>query len=338
MNGTVIITGANGSLALGFVESFLASYPEHTLIATVRNPSPETDQNTAKLVELIAKYPKANAKVEGLDLGSLAVVRSLADNLAARISSKELPPISAIVCNAFTWSLESGQKFTSDGFEATFQVSHLAHYLLVLKLLDRMDRISGRVVMLGSITHYPERPNPLCSLRPGIPDNIEELIKPTPDPLALIHDRGFQRYGTAKLANVLFTEDLNTRLKRDPNLSNITALAMDPGGLLASRAQSGQKASVQRLFSVLNFLMPVLKYVTTVFRTNEDSGRDLVAVSLDPAFHEKRGYYIGQKAAMPSEVSGNVDLQKRLWDACWEWTGLTPDETALQNAAPGPVS
>lgn len=213
MNGTVIITGANGSLALGFVESFLASYPQHTLIATVRNPSPETDQNTAKLVELIAKYPTANAKVEGLDLGSLVTVRSFADNLVARISSKELPPISAIVCNAFTWSLETGQKFTSDGFEATFQVSHLAHYLLVLKLLDRMDPTSGRVVMLGSITHYPERPNPLSSLRPGIPDNIDELIKPTADPPALVHDRGFQRNGTAKLANVLFTEDLNTRLK-----------------------------------------------------------------------------------------------------------------------------
>jgi NAD(P)-dependent dehydrogenase (short-subunit alcohol dehydrogenase family) len=214
MNGTVIITGANGSLALGFVESFLTSYPEHTLIATVRNPSPETDSNTAKLVQLIAKYPQANAKVEGLDLGSLAAVRSFADNLAARISSEELPPISAIICNAFTWSLETGQKFTSDGLEATFQVSHLSHYLLILKLLGSMDRTSGRVVMLGSAVHYPEKANPLSSLRPGIPQNVEELINPTPDPPALVHDRGFQRYGTAKLANVIFTEDLNRRLQK----------------------------------------------------------------------------------------------------------------------------
>lgn len=214
MNGTVIITGANGSLALGFVESFLALYPQHTLIATVRNPSPERDPNTARLLELIAKYPEANARVEGLDLGSLETVRSFAENISARISSRELPLISAIVCNAFTWSLETGQKFTSDGFEATFQVTHLAHYLLIMKLLGRMDPASGRVIMLGSTAHYPEKLNPLSSLRAGIPDDIEELIKPTPDPPALVHDRGFQRYGTAKLANVIFTEDLNMRLTK----------------------------------------------------------------------------------------------------------------------------
>lgn len=68
--------------------------------------------------------------------------------------------------------------------------------------------------MLGSITHYPEKPNPLSSLRAGIPENIEELVKPSPDPLSLVHDRGFQRYGTAKLANVIFAEDLNRRLQK----------------------------------------------------------------------------------------------------------------------------
>ncbi|KAL4805149.1 hypothetical protein BDV18DRAFT_161547 [Aspergillus unguis] len=249
MPGTVLITGANGSLALGFAESFLELYPEYTLVATVRNPSPDKDPNTAKLARLVSRYPLAKVHIEALDLGNLAGVHSFADNLSERISSGMLPPISAIVCNAMTWSLESGQKFTSDGYEATFQVAHLAHYLLVLKLLANMDKEAGRIVMLGSATHYPEKKNPLSSLRPGIPDakNIEELVHPTPDPEGLAHDRGFQRYGTSKLANVIFAEDLNGRLKQHPDLCNITATAMDPGGLLESRGQTGQKASVQRM-------------------------------------------------------------------------------------------
>lgn len=214
MGGTVVITGANGSLALGFVESFLSEYSEHALVATVRNPSPEKDPNTAKLLSLVTKYPKANFHLEALDLGNLANVRSFAEKLSTRIASKELPRITAIVCNACTWSLESGQKFTLDNYEATFQVCHLSHYLLVLKLLGSMDTISGRIVMLGSVTHYADKPNPLSSLGPCFPDDFEELVKPTLDPTKQVHDRGFQRYATAKLANVTFANDLNKRLQK----------------------------------------------------------------------------------------------------------------------------
>lgn len=213
MTGTVVITGANGSLALGFVECFLESYPQHTLVATVRNPSPEKDPNTAKLIQLISKYPTAKVNIETLDLGELASVRSFAEKLAGQVSSMELPRISAVVCNASTWSLEAGQKFTADGYEASFQVCHLSHYLLVLKLLGSMEATSGRIVMLGSVTHDPEKPNPLTSLRPNIAENIEDLISPDQDPPGLVHDRGFQRYATAKLANAIFVQDINKRLQ-----------------------------------------------------------------------------------------------------------------------------
>ncbi|KAJ5118934.1 hypothetical protein N7448_010640 [Penicillium atrosanguineum] len=333
MDRTVIITGANGSLALGFVDTFLSCYPQHTLIATVRNPSPQDDPNTAKLTRLISKYSNPKVVIEALDLGNIASVRSFAEKLNAKISSRELPRISTIVCNAATLSLEAGQKFTSDGNEATFQVCHLSHYLLILKLLGSMDFGSGRIVMLGSITHYPEKPNPLSSLRPGLPENIEDLIKPAPDALSLVHDRGYQRYGTAKLANVIFAEDLNERFRMDSKLSNMTALAMDPGGLPASRAQAKQKSSIRMIFATINFLMPVLKYLTSVFRTTEDAGRDLVAVSMDPTFQGKGGYYVGQKKDAPAAVSTDEKEQKVLWAACWRWVGLKADETVLQNVA-----
>ncbi|KAJ5627929.1 short chain dehydrogenase/reductase SDR [Penicillium lividum] len=331
MNGTVLITGANGSLALGFAQSFLSLYPEHTLIATVRNLSPEKDPNTAKLIQLVSKYPNANVHIEALDLSSLSNVRSFAEKLSTRIRVGELPRLTALICNAASISLGSGQKFTSDGYETTFQVSHLSHYLLVLKLLESMDVHSGRIVMLGSITHYPEKSNPLYSLKTRIPDDIEELVKPGPDPPSLIYDRGFQRYGIAKLSNVTFANDLNKRLKKDPKLSNVSAISMDPGGLPSSRGQAEQKRSVRFMFAVINFLMPVLKHLTTDFRTTEDSGRDLVAVSLDPMFHVKSGYFVGQIQGSPAAVSEDLESQKRLWDACWRWARLRDGETILRD-------
>lgn len=214
MNGSVLITGANGSLALGFTKSFLSLYQNHTLIATVRNPSPEKDPNTAKFVQLISKYPNANVLIEALDLSNLTNVRSFAEKLSTRIHAGELPRLTAIICNAASISLGGGQKFTPDGYETTFQISHLSHYLLVLKLLDSMDVHSGRIVMLGSIAHYTEKSNPLYSLKTYVPDDIEELVKPSLDPPSLVYDRGFQRYGMAKLANVTFANDLNRRLKK----------------------------------------------------------------------------------------------------------------------------
>jgi NAD(P)-dependent dehydrogenase (short-subunit alcohol dehydrogenase family) len=213
MSGTVLITGANGTLGIEYVKALLTLHPQYTIVGTVRNPSPEADPNTAALMRVIKEHAGAKVLVQRLDLGRLADVRMFADRLSSQIDRGELPRISAIVCNAATWSLESGQKFTHDGLEATFQVCHLSHYLMVLKLLGHMDMNSGRIVMLGSITHYAEKPNPLSAFRPEFPTNIEQLARPLPDRPGEAHDRGYQRYGTAKLSNVTFMHDLNKRLQ-----------------------------------------------------------------------------------------------------------------------------
>jgi NAD(P)-dependent dehydrogenase (short-subunit alcohol dehydrogenase family) len=213
MEGTVLITGANGSLALDFVDQLLASYPTVALVGTVRNVSNE-DPNTAKLNNILSKYPGRNVQVERLDLNSLDNVRQFADSLADRVATGSLPRISALVCNAFTWSLSGAAKYSTDGFESSFQVTYLSHYLLVLKLLGSMDAEKGRIVMLGSTAHNAELPNPLTKLKACFPDDIEELVHAPEHPPEQNHDRGFQRYGTAKLMIVFFMNDLNRRLQK----------------------------------------------------------------------------------------------------------------------------
>ncbi|KIW10103.1 hypothetical protein PV08_11063 [Exophiala spinifera] len=329
MGGTVLITGANGTLGLEFIRALLESYPQYTVVGSVRNPSTESDPNTANLGRIIKEHPGAKVHIQALDLGKLAEVRSFTDQLSAQIDQGQLPPLSAIVCNAAAWSLESGLKLTSDGLEATFQVAHLSHYLLVLKLLGSMDLKSARVVMLGSITHYPEKANPMSAFRPEIPEDIEILARPKPDQPGEAQDRGYQRYGTAKLCNVTFMHDLNKRLLANPHLSSLTAVAMDPGGLAASRAQAEQKKTVRRIMAVVNFCMPLLKHLTQTFRPTADAARDLVEVSVGAEFVGKRGYYVGRKAGDSAAMSRDPEVQTRLWNACWKWSGLESDETVF---------
>jgi NAD(P)-dependent dehydrogenase (short-subunit alcohol dehydrogenase family) len=61
-----------------------------------------------------------------LNLGSLDSVRRLGVDFAAR----GLPPIGAIVCNAAI-QIISGITYNEDGYETTFAVNHLGHFLLV---------------------------------------------------------------------------------------------------------------------------------------------------------------------------------------------------------------
>jgi len=336
MAGTVLITGANGSLGLDFVEALLKFHPQYTLVATVRNPTPETDANTAKLHAIATRYPSSRVLIEPLDLGSLSAVRTFAQDISARIANHALPRLSAIVCNAFSWSLR-GMQTTTDGYEATFQISHLSHFVLILKLLGSVDTSSGRIVLLGSTAHYPEHDNPLCKLRPGLPpqdNDMGNLIRPPPDDdndPAQVHDKGFQRYATAKLANVMLTNDLNERLVADPKLKNITATCMDPGGLVGSRAHVEQKAVVRTMLAGVNMLMPLLRHVTSAVRTTADAGRDLATVSVASEFQGKRGYYVGLKENSPAQTSLDPKERKRLWDACWKWAAISEGETVLKS-------
>lgn len=108
-------------------------------------------------------------------------------------------------------------RFSRDDYESTFQVNHLAHFLIVLKLLSSMDRERGRVVLLGSGVHDPELQNPLSKLGAHLPDadeDLDQLIKPGPDPAGTEHDMGWRRYATSKLANVMFMHSLNQQLER----------------------------------------------------------------------------------------------------------------------------
>lgn len=211
MAGTILLTGANGSLGLAAVEYILSTYPTHTALLTVRNPS-SSDPNTAKLRAIIAKYPDSNVHLETLDLASLSDVAAFAQKVRARIEQGTWPRLAAIICNAMTWSLNSGVQFSKDGLELDMAVNTLSHFDIVLRLLGVMDE-RGRIVFLSSDSHWPGKAG-FEVYPPVIPEDLDELVRYEKDAPAEEAGRGFLRYGLSKLVGVMLVYELNRRLRK----------------------------------------------------------------------------------------------------------------------------
>lgn len=211
MKGTVIITGANGSLAIPAAAYLLTKYKPEAVILTVRNDT-DDDKNTAKLRETIAKvHSDARVTVRKLDLASLAEVHAFAEATRAQVTAGEIPPIAAVIWNAMTWTLQGGQKFSSDGYELSMAVNHIAHFALTLELLPAFDQEHGRVVFLGSDSHEKSALQKYASV---LPDDLDKLVHPEPDQEGEVADRGFQRYGQSKLVSIMTMYELNRQLSK----------------------------------------------------------------------------------------------------------------------------
>lgn len=135
-----------------------------------------------------------------LDLGRLASVRAFAARALA-----ELPRLDVLVCNAAVWP--AGRRRTADGFELALGVNHLAHFLLVQLLRERLVASApARVVVVASGLHA----------RGAIAwDDLQ---------LERRYD-GTAAYAQSKLANVMFALALARRLEG----TGVTATACHPG-------------------------------------------------------------------------------------------------------------
>ncbi|TGO65680.1 hypothetical protein BOTNAR_0075g00300 [Botryotinia narcissicola] len=326
--GTVLITGANSSLAIPSIEYLLTRYPEYTAVLTVRNAS---DENTQRLRETLSGFPEDRSTIHTLDLGSLAAVESYAGVIKADITAGRLPPLAAIICNAFTWSISDGLKFTSDNYESSMAVNHLAHLAMVLRLLGSFRSEGGKIVILGSDSHYPGKSG-LEKFPPNLPDDLELLVRPAPDQIGEEVGRGFQRYGLSKVAAIMGMYQLNKRLSKDSLLSKISAVAMDPGGLTDSRCMSSGVPSAWWFLmrGVLGPLQPLLKYLVPTLRNTKVAAADLIDISVGKEHRGSSGYYVMLNKDESSPESQDEEKQLRLWKKSMEWIKLNQNQTPLQ--------
>ncbi|ORY19265.1 hypothetical protein BCR34DRAFT_209318 [Clohesyomyces aquaticus] len=139
-HGTVLLTGANGSLAIPAVSYFLSKYPTCTAVLTVRDTT-ERDPNTTGLRQTIAAVPNALVSIRQPDLASLSAVHTFAAEMHQDVIEGRLPRIVAIICTACSWCINGGLHCSKDGFERSMAVNHIGYLALTLRLLEDMDKV-----------------------------------------------------------------------------------------------------------------------------------------------------------------------------------------------------
>jgi len=144
---TAIVTGGNSGLGYECARAIAAASSQWQVVIASRDHAKSNEAARSLAAETENQYVVAM----DLDLGSLASVR----RFAADFASDAMPPLKAIVCNAGV-QIISGLTFNRDGFETTFAVNHLGHFLLVNLLLGQFVP-PARIVIVSSGTHNPDQ-------------------------------------------------------------------------------------------------------------------------------------------------------------------------------------
>ncbi|AGB20927.1 dehydrogenase of unknown specificity, short-chain alcohol dehydrogenase like protein [Mycobacterium sp. JS623] len=282
-----VVTGANSGLGFD-TAAVLADKGAHVVLA-VRN----LDKGKEAADRITSKSPNAVVSLQELDLTSLDSVRTAADQLRA-----DYPRIDLLINNAGVMYVPTRES-TKDGFEMQLGTNHLGAFALTGQLLDNMLPVEGsRVIAVSSVGH-------------------RILARIHFDDLQL--ERKYNRveaYGQSKLANLLFTYELQRRLaaKGTPTI----AAAAHPG------------FSDTELMRHLPGFIP--DFIWRALTQPADMGAlPILRAATDP--NVQGGQYYGPdgigevrghpKVVESSAQSHDEGLQRRLWTVSEELTGVT---------------
>lgn len=285
---TAVITGSN--TGIGFEAAKVLAARGASVVLAVRN----LEKGKEAAARVAAATPGADVTIQQLDLSSLESVRTAATELRANRKA-----IDMLINNAGVSQATRGT--TADGFELQFGTNHLGHFALTGLLLDRLLAVPGsRVVTVSSLTHK----------LPGAKIDFDDLQS----------ERSYNTlgaYGRSKLANLLFTYELQRRL----TTRDTSALAAHPGG---SRTNLGH--SLPGVLGAINNAVS-----SVVMQSAEMGALPTLRAATDPTalggqyygpggLGETRGY---PKVVRSSGQSHDAETQRRLWTVSEELTGVT---------------
>jgi NAD(P)-dependent dehydrogenase (short-subunit alcohol dehydrogenase family) len=291
LNGKVIIvTGANSGLGYQAAKQFIRNGAQTILACRSVNNA------QSALGQIQEEIPKAQAEIMLLDLASLASVYRFADEFKAKNDRLDV-----LVNNAGIMWVPYGK--TEDGFESHFGTNHLGHFALTGLLINLLQKTPGsRVVTVSSKAH-----------RSGVMD-FENLM--------FENGEGYsphKAYGSSKLANLLFTYELQRRFEAN-NVATI-AVAAHPGGSNTDLYRYGNNLSWYR------FLHPLFRLIV---QSAAMGALPTIRAAVDPivrggeyygpgGFRQIRGYPV---LAQSTAASHNQADARRLWQVSEQLTGV----------------
>jgi NAD(P)-dependent dehydrogenase (short-subunit alcohol dehydrogenase family) len=290
---TFFVTGANTGIGFQAAQVFAAK--GGCVLLGCRNP----EKGEGAIARIADAHPGADIALVQIDLSNLASVRA-----AAEVVARE-PRLDVLVNNAgVMWNPKT---ITKDGFESQFGINHLGHFALTGLLLPTLEATPrSRIVTVSSNGH-----------RQGNQDVYWDDINADEE----YHPR--KRYYASKLANLLFTYELDRRLRTKG--SSTIAVAAHPGGsdTELTRYVTGFTGMASRA------IMPVVR---PLLNTAEQGAWPTELAATAPGV--EGGQYFGPGGRMEmsgparqvgsSDASKDLDKAKRLWDLSIEMTGVDP--------------
>ena len=279
MNGKIcLVTGATHGIGRE-IASTLAGCGAHVIIHG-RNPA----LSEQVLSEIQVASGNRNLSLLLADFGDLEQVRRMAD-----VFKSKYERLDVLINNAGTFYLY--RQMTPYGVEKTFLVNHLAPFLLTHLLLGALEHSSeARIINVSSGSHHSAH----LDL-----DNLS--LRPIYNPKIA--------YANSKLANILFTYELDRRLESSP----IKVNAVHPGRVATNIWRTGWKP-----------LDAVLQYVMQRTSLSVEEGADTpLYMACSDRMGGTSGQYFDLRQAVPSSRrSYDQDLARRLWEVSAKLTGL----------------
>jgi NAD(P)-dependent dehydrogenase (short-subunit alcohol dehydrogenase family) len=283
-----LVTGANSGI--GFEAARALAEHGATVLLGCRNQAKATDA----LSRIQAAAPGATSEIVPLDLSDLDSIRAAAESITARYDQLDL-----LINNAGVMALP--KQSTKDGFEMQFGTNHLGHFALTGHLLPLLlGTPNSRIVSVSSNAHRMGR------------IAFDDLSG----------DKSYSRwarYGQSKVANLLFTFELQRKLAAAK--ADTIAVACHPGG---SNTELGRDAGL-----LMKLSQPVAKLL---MQSAEMGALPTLRAATDPAVQGGEYYGpdgLGEMRGHPKKVgssaySKRADVAAQLWTLSEELTGVTP--------------
>lgn len=261
----IVITGASDGIGAASARQLNAK--GHNVVLVGRSP---------EKTEVLAKELKAPFHL--VDYTRLADVKRLATEL------EQYHHIDVLANNAGGVMRE--RQLTEDGFEKTFQVNHLAPFLLTKLLMERLIDSQAKVIQTSSAA---------ANIFGGKNFDVGDLN----------NERGYTpttAYGYGKLENILFTRELDRRHRAD----GISTVAFHPGTV---RTNFGSDST----HLMRSFYHTPMKYLFTI--SPQKSARALTALAEgEPGVDWKEGQVYSKGKPMSVTFKDDGTVARELWE------------------------
>jgi NAD(P)-dependent dehydrogenase (short-subunit alcohol dehydrogenase family) len=313
---TVVITGAN--VGIGFATAkFLAERCDWHAVLACRN---ELKANAA-MDAIRRAYSKARVSFAPLDLFSLSSVRRLPAVLAAM----PIPPIGGLVLNAGGINMKAKSlEFTEDGFERTFQLNFLGHFLLANLLINHMAA-PARMVFVSSDLHDPAATK-MGRFAPPRYGSVEDLAHGTGTAARL---QPMARYGTAKMYAMMAAYELDRKLRTMEK--SITVNSWSPGVVPTTQAGRDMNPVMKKIMTSRWFV----NFMGSHLSTEEEAAQALSGLLTDAKYSGVSGRYFDGFKELPSSVeSRNEDKSRAVWEQSARLAGLLEEHAEYRPMRP----